>query len=168
MKRTLLLLIILAIAVTLATSTVAVYTLTLPSNQSDVGNKVFNLFSAPPYEITEPQYAEDAPTWRFKVFTSTPNSGKNHLDLYVNVTLNTTSTAGLSVALVDTVNGQIDNVNFSGNSSVQLYKKHYVRKGETVNANLQLVFSYNGSPLSPTNTPFSTGSVQYTVDASAY
>ena len=167
MKRMLLLLIILAIAVTLATSTVAVYTLTLPSVQSNVGNKVFDLYSLPPYSVTESRFAEDTPTWFFKIFTNTPNTGKNHLDLYVNVSLNTTSTAGLTVSLVDTVNGQIDTVNFSGNSSAQLYKKHYVRKGATVNANLELVFTYNGSPLSPTNTPFATGSVHYTVDASA-
>lgn len=154
----------------MATSTFAVYTLTLPSEQSDIGNKVFNLFSSPPYEVTEPRFAEDAPTWLFKIFTTTRSTVNRHL--YVNVSVSSQSTAGLSVSLLSSTGTELASANFSGKDTVQLRADNYVRRGTAgnprlINANVYLSFTYNGSPLSPTNTPFPVDSVFYTVEAYA-
>jgi hypothetical protein len=167
MKRTLILLIILAISVTMATSTFAVYTLTLPTEQIDVGNKVFNLFSNPPYEVTEPRFIEDAPTWLFKIFTSTNSSTRRNL--YVNVAVTSQATTGLSVSLLDSTGSPLASANFSGSDHVQLFVNRYVRTGagNRINRNVSLAFTYYGNPISAMNTPFAIDSVHYTVEAYA-
>lgn len=161
MKRLLVLLLTLAITVSLASVTLAVYQRTMAVPDISIGNKVFDVFAQPAYSVTEPRPAVNVPEWHFTIFNNVTNPDPS--DLSITVTLNTSSTSGL---VVDVLNGSgdvIGSAQFNGNSSATITFSGYIAASSTIRDNLRLRFSYNGLLLSPTNNPFGGTTAQYSV-----
>ncbi|NLW88897.1 MAG: hypothetical protein GXY43_04135 [Clostridiaceae bacterium] len=164
MKRLLILLLVLAIVVSLASITFAVYMKSVSVPVMNVGNKVFNVFAQPAYSVTEPRAAVHVPEWQFTVFNSVTYSRPS--DLSITVTFNTASTSGLVVDVL--IGGTvIGSSNFDGYSSVTLLFPGYIGAGSTIRQNLTLRFSYNGMLISPSNHPFGGTTAYYSVLVSA-
>lgn len=162
MKRTIILIMVLAIAVSLAVVSFAMYNQSLALPTSTVATKLYDLFSATPKSVTESQYAENAPSWNFMTFNTSTES--SDFDLVVEVTLDTIPLSGLQVALLDESDTTLASAAFSGDTAI-LTVLTFIPSNTTGSDHLHLEFTYGGSPLSPTNRPFDAASVHYTVSA---
>lgn len=165
MKRLLILLLVLAIVVSLASVTFAVYMKSVSVPVMNVGNKIFNVFAQPAYSVTEPRAAVHVPEWQFTVFNSVAYSRPS--DLSITVTFNTASTSGLVVEVLNGSGTVIGSDSFGGSSSVTFSFPDYIGTDSTIRQNLKLRFSYNSMLISPTNHPFGGTTAYYSVLVSA-
>jgi hypothetical protein len=165
MKRLMILLLILAIVVSLASATYAVYMKSVSVPEMSIGNKVFNVFAQPAYSVAEPRSAVRVPEWQFTVFNTVTYARPS--DLSITVTFNTSSTSGLVVEVLNGSGDVIGSSSFGGNSSVTLLFPGYISAGSAIRQNLKLRFSYNSMLISPTNNPFGGTTALYSVLVSA-
>ncbi len=161
MKRSLVLLIILAIVASAAVTSFALYSRSIAPADTGVKTKVFNLFSSPPYSVTESKAAENVSAWKFTVFNTTTRSSDH--DLVVSVSMNTTSTGGLRARIYNH-SIEIGSAIFSG-STADVVVSNFVPANTTATENLELRLFYNDQPLTPSNCPFPLGTAYFTVSA---
>lgn len=165
MKRLLLLLLTLAISVSLASVTLAVYQRSMTVPDVNVGNKIFDVFLQPAYSVTEPRPAVNVPEWHFSVFNNVTHSTPS--DLSITVSFNTSSTSGLVVEVLNHNGEVLASSAFGGSSSTTIVFQDYIPAETTIRNNLRLRFSHNSLLLSPTNNPFGGTTAQYSVTVSA-
>lgn len=157
MKRAILLTLILAISISLASASFALYSKTLPVAQTSFSAKIFDVSLATPTIIVESKYLKDSPSWVFMAFNSTKKN--QPFDMITEVTLSTTeSTANLTVGLYNTDGTVVISppVNFDAvTNKAEIIVYDEFPTDEAVEHVYVLKFFYNGNngtqAISPTN-----------------
>lgn len=80
--------------------------------------------------------------------------------------MNTSSTAGLTIDLLDASDNVLASAPFSGTTAT-ITVTNYISPNTTVRDNLKLRFGYGGALLSESNNPFGGSNAQYTISVSA-
>lgn len=159
MKRTTILALVYAIIVTMGVVTFSLYRSSLTVKDSVIGTKIFDISQTT--TVQDANYLENTPSWLFMAFNTSAISGSNY-DMNVQVTLSSSSTAGLQLGLYDQSNNQLGLVSFSGSTAsmslIQLFPK-----GSVSEKMLTFKYIYNGSPVSPSNIPFAANTVTASV-----
>lgn len=104
------------------------------------------------------------PIWQFTAFNNTTRTEASNL--IVTVTMNTSSTAGLTIDLLDASDNVLASAPFSGTTAT-ITVTNYISPNTTVRDNLKLRFGYGGALLSESNNPFGGSNAQYTISVSA-
>jgi len=109
MKRAIVLTLILAISISLASASFALYSKTLPDVvQTSFSTKIFDVFSAPHTKIDESACINDSPLWRFMAFYSNIITLPYNTNMIAEVTLPATAdTSSLTVGLYTTNGTQV-------------------------------------------------------------
>lgn len=159
MKRAILLTLVLAISISLASASFALYSKTLPDVvQTSFSTKIFDVSQTPAYSVADTQNLENNPLWKFMAFNS--NTAYTY-NTNISITLNTAA-SGLRVSVftdADLINA-LAYTGFTGTSqTASMVISRQFLKGVSSPISMTLIYTYNGSPLSSINKPSDLGSV---------
>lgn len=159
MKRAILLTLVLAISISLASDSFALYSKTVPNvAETSFSAKIFDVSQTPAYSVADTQNLENNPSWMFMAFNSDTAYTYN---TNISITLNT-AVSGLRVSVftdADLTNAlaYTDFTDTSQTASMVISRQFL--KGVSSPISMTLQYTYNYSPLSSKNKPSGLGSV---------